>query len=239
MWIREQPLARLVNLLRWVSRMAASLQAGDLVWSSDVEPWRDVVVEVRSVVLEAVKPFVLRGVNAVDVAWGMSDAAVSASGGYQAFVVRWADGQVHAVRGRKCVAHINVEEFDAAIWGLMVVLSKLDPGHGGRVWWKVDNTVAKSWLKRSWSSVWDRNTNLLKLRERERLTCSDAVVQHVSSQDNVADVLTRCLRCGKDNICICRPDQVIAFAWRVTCPCVGVCDHIREELAVRFAAWKP
>jgi hypothetical protein len=153
------PLGEMIGSLRWVSRLAGALQRGELVWDSPVRPWADAVVDLRRVLRLAPQPFRVLDVARMMVAHGTSDAAVSERGGFRGLIVRWRDGLVVARRGARTRRHINVEEFLAGADGLGLAFARAkEKAWCGTYWWKVDNTVAQSWMRRSWLPEWELNT---------------------------------------------------------------------------------
>lgn len=237
-WIRERPLGVMVDMLRWISRLAGELQTRRVDWETLVRPWSGAVDQMASMLRVAPCPFVIRVVAPGTVAWGTSDAACPEyGGGFRAVVVRWRDGVVAAVRGQRTTLHINVEEFLAGEEGLRLAMERAtaeDKQWHGWYDWKVDNTVALSWLSRTWLPEWPLNEKLVECRRRLQLAESDVCVTHIPGVLNrAADMLTRCVVClGRR--CECR-DMNVRLVWRVVCACQGICEHITGQLQDRLA----
>lgn len=101
--------------------------------------------------------------------------------------------------------------------------------------WRVDNTVAESWLKRGWLPEWDLNATLVAMRQNVRAAQSDVTVTHIPGVENrAADMLTRCVTCPRGAVCTCSGEPV-TIVWRAACACEAVCEHVTVELQHRLA----
>jgi hypothetical protein len=200
--------------------MASQVSRGLIDFDSPTVVWPCAREQMKGVMKWVAQPWSMVEIPDRVVAIGVSDAAGREAGGFRAAIVRIKE-EVLVWRFGRVEDRIEVAEFDAAAEPVMKLIDCGDIG-AGIIDWQCDNTVAVSWLSRTWATDWKRNEILMQMRGSERLHRKMLRVSSVRSAENRADVLTRCRSRDSNHIC---PG---CFAWRqrMECACEKICDHV-------------
>jgi hypothetical protein len=224
MWTMQRPLTSLIQPLRWLSRTAKAMDAGEVNWSTTVVPWKGVEGPVGEAFEMAHQGFEVFAAPDTTIVHGQSDAAGE---GYSAFVVRYPDGKVTAARaGATPQVHINRGEARIALAGIRWSLQQA-PAAGGVVQWKSDNTTAVAWLQRRWSSEWDLNEAIDVLDKTMKEATARLEISHVPGVKCVPDVMTRCAVAPGQS---CKAPAEYCFKWNADCACADICEHVAEAV---------
>ena len=222
-WIRQEGLSSMIQPLRWLQRVATEMHAGRIGWSTLTRPWSGVPEALLQAYHDAVVPFKLWAPPTRTLVVGESDAATT---GYRAFV--YVDVESRRVRARRVgpVAghHINVEEFMAATTGIVDAMAGR---RDGVIRWATDNTAAKGWMSRHWSSTWEINAAIERMRVDQRKRETRVICDHVEGTKCIPDILTRCSK-NPEVPCKAAPRA----QWEAVlpeCECKEeMCEHVRQ-----------
>ena len=221
LWVRRRPLGLVVDLMRWLSRTAAAVSAGELDWTSSRTPWVGALHGLIEQLRAVSDPWSILAVPGTCLAVGVSDAA-GGIGGFRAYIYRVGDEVYVGRQGRTQDPNVAIEEYLAMWIPLMQLARRVGPG--GIIYWSSDNTDALGWCRRSWSPAWCLNACIVDLHEALCLAQRTVRLRWIPSAENHADWLTRCMECrsARSHTCLDRCQSML----RARCQCTEICEHV-------------